>query len=62
MSLLEEAPTSPPIDAARLAELEAVVADGLDRYVRVGRALTEIHDDRLFLAVALTRKRYLEDR
>lgn len=37
-----------PAESARLAELEAVVTDGLATFVTVGRALAEIRDSRLY--------------
>lgn len=37
-----------PAESARLAELEAIVTDGLNTFVTVGRALAEIRDTRLY--------------
>ena len=41
-------PTAPAAD--RLAELEGVIAHGMSEFVRVGEALREIRDERLYLA------------
>jgi hypothetical protein len=65
MSVMEiptPAPSPAPDAAARLAELEQVVAAGLDHYVKVGRALQAIHVEQLFRATHETWKGYLAGR
>jgi hypothetical protein len=37
-----------PAESSRLAELKAIVSDGLNTFVAVGRALVEIRDSRLY--------------
>jgi phage N-6-adenine-methyltransferase len=51
-----------PAEAGRLAELEAVVAAGLQTFVEVGLALTEIRDGRLYRATHGTFEGYLDER
>ncbi len=49
-------------ERARLAELEATVKDGLDAFVRVGRALKEIRDAQLYRATHATFEGYCRQR
>ena len=49
-------------EAARLAELEAIVDSGLDTFVTVGRALAEISTGRLYRATHGTFVAYAQDR
>lgn len=49
-----------PSEAARLAELEAVVTDGLQTFVTVGRALAEIRDSRLYRSTHDTFEAYCQ--
>lgn len=49
-----------PSEIARLAELEAIVTDGLNTFVTVGRALGEIRDSRLYRATHGTFEAYCE--
>lgn len=49
-----------PAEAARLAELEAVVTNGLNTFVAVGRALAEIRDGRLYRTTHGTFEAYCE--
>jgi hypothetical protein len=47
-------------ESARLAELEAIVTDGLNTFVTVGRALAEIRDSRLYRGSHGTFEAYCE--
>lgn len=49
-----------PDEAARLAELEEVVTDGLNTFVTVGRALAEIRDSRLYRTTHHTFEAYCQ--
>lgn len=49
-----------PAEAARLAELKAIVTDGLNTFVTVGRALAEIRDSRLYRATHGTFEAFCE--
>lgn len=51
-----------PAESARLAELEAIVENGLDTFVTVGRALAEISANRLYRATHGTFVAYAQDR
>jgi hypothetical protein len=53
---------APPTAHERLATLEAVVERDVGAFIRVGRALATIRDERLFLATHATFKDYLENR
>lgn len=56
-----EAPLT-PVDLARLGELEAIIMPGLDTWIMVGQALTEIREQRLYRAEAKTFEEYCQTR
>lgn len=47
---------------SRIGELEQVIAEGLHEFIRVGRALTAIRDERLYLETHTTFRSYCEER
>jgi hypothetical protein len=50
-----------PAESVRLAELEAIVTDGLNTFVTVGRALAEIRDSGLYRQTHTTFEGYCHD-
>lgn len=62
MSTIIAAESLPPVEAERLEHLEAVITDGMHTFIRVGEALAEIRDRRLYRVEHCTFEDYCRER